>query len=113
MTALLHDRPTAEPSPEVTAGPTLILEIHDAGDPERLGRIMSCLVNNSPMALTAVDVRGVRAYPVASPPLPASDHREARLTMRDRSQAVDQLIADEVVARVAARYRVVATRRDT
>jgi hypothetical protein len=112
MTTLLHDRPTGEPSPDVAGLSTLVIEIRDAGDPERLGRIVSCLVNNSPMALTSVDVHGVRAYPVTSPSLPASDHREALLTVRDRSRSVDQLVVDEVVARVATRYRVVATRRE-
>ena len=90
---------------------TLELEVVAGGDPERFARIVSALVNNSPMALASVQVGDQRAYPV--PSRVAAGRGPMVLTLRPRNAAevLDRFLVEQIVAIVSTTARVVDARR--
>ncbi len=90
---------------------TLEIEVVAGGDPARFARIVSALVNNSPMALASVQVGDQRAYPV--PSLAASGRGPMVLTLRprDAAEVLDRFLVEQIVAIVSTTARVVDARR--
>jgi hypothetical protein len=88
----------------------LEVEVVAGGDPARTARMLSAMVNNSPMALCEVLVGDQSAYPVPSTTCTPRGPMVLRLRLRDRGQVLDGLHVAEVVEIIGSLCRVVDTR---
>ena len=101
-----HDPPRPARSTSVRQR-TLEIEVIVGGDPIRFGRVLSALVNNSPMALAAVTAGERAVYPVPSSVVTRRRPIVLTLRMRDRNQHLDGLLVAEIVSIVSTMCTVV------
>lgn len=90
---------------------TLEVEVVAGGDPVRFARIVSALVNNTPMALASVQVGDQSAYPVPARVTPGRGPMVLTLRPRNAAEVLDRLLMEQIVAIVATTARVVDARR--
>jgi hypothetical protein len=102
--------PTVEPGHgDEPPGAPLEVVVMAGGSADRFGRMVSALVNNTPVALYEVLVGEQRAYPVG-PAVTARGPVVLRFRPRNPARGVDGLVVEQVVALVGGVARVLDVR---